>query len=603
MAGHAPAGRSTSSAPVDAQATVQKTGSAIRGASLLIILQVASRAVTFLANQILLRFLTAQLLGVSAQLEVYYLSILFFSRESLRVAVQRQGTRFENGNGGNNNAHSNETNVREKGADEHIENVADSQSVVNIAHLSTILGLVSSLGLGWAYLRYVDMATASTPYLGIALRMYGIAALIELLSEPAFVVLQHRLRFGPRAAAESTATFLRCLVTLGSAGHGWKHNLDLGVLPFALGQLAYGLGLLAVYTWFGSGLASSEGFSLFPRRVGRHAASGLVNRGSPAAESYIFGYFLTPTLQLASSLMSQSLVKHVLTQGDTFLVSIFSDSQSQGVYALANNYGSLLARLVFQPIEESSRNYFSKLLSLPPTTSAEEHPVEKSPGRIQIYKARTNLQALLRFYVLLGVIIISIGPYAFPLLVQIVAGPRWSGSGAGSVLAIYCVYIPLLALNGVTEAFVSSVATKSEVHRQSLWMGSFSLVFAVAGFVSLRVLGLGAAGLVYANVINMGCRIAWSGAFISHYFRQNGQEFGWNGLVPDGTALYILGTAVLWGALSRVGISAGIVSMHIFRDLVLVGAGGLAYAGLIICAERRYLMDCYASIRGRRRIL
>ncbi|KAL1845230.1 hypothetical protein VTK73DRAFT_835 [Phialemonium thermophilum] len=66
------------------------SGQAVRGASLLILLQVASRAVTFVANQLLLRFLTARTLGVSAQLEAYYLTVLFFARESLRVAIQRQ---------------------------------------------------------------------------------------------------------------------------------------------------------------------------------------------------------------------------------------------------------------------------------------------------------------------------------------------------------------------------------------------------------------------------------------------------------------------------------------------------------------------------------
>ncbi|KAI8624984.1 Rft-1-domain-containing protein [Xylariaceae sp. FL1651] len=586
------AGDEIRSPPVqnDTQQPADKTGAAVRGASLLIILQIASRAITFVANQLLLRFLTAQLLGVSAQLEVYYLSVLFFARESLRVAVQRQGTSDDGDDGGN------KTKSETKGQDKQVVSVTDSQSVVNIAHLSLALGLLSSLGLGWAYLRYVDAATASTPHLDTALRIYGVAALVELLSEPAFVVLQHRLRFGPRAAAESIATFLRCLVTFGAANWGWRRSLDLGVLPFALGQLAYGVGLLAVYAWYGSGLASLERFSLFPQSVRK-------GQQQPATgdENYVLGYFFKPTLQLASSLMSQSLVKHVLTQGDTFLVSILSDPRSQGVYALANNYGSLLARLVFQPIEESSRNYFSKLLSSssPPATE----PVDKAnetTAKTQIRKARTDLQALLKFYVLLSVVVVSIGPYAAPLLVQIVAGPRWSGSGAGGVLSRYCLYIPLLAVNGVAEAFVSSVATKSEVHRQSLWMGAFSLAFAAAGFISLRVLDLGAAGLVYANGINMLCRIIWSGAFISQYFRRNGIEFGWTGLIPDGMGLYVLGTATLWGILSRVGISVGSVSPHVFKDLVTVGAVAVPYVGLIAYAERRYLMDSYRSIRGRR---
>ncbi|KAI0554645.1 Rft-1-domain-containing protein [Xylaria curta] len=598
MADDAPGGETVSSTPTDRQEakekkTEKKTGSAVRGASLLIILQIVSRAITFVANQLLLRFQTAQLLGVSAQLEVYYLSVLFFARESLRVAVQRQGTTEDEDDGDDD-----DDTKGKRAAD-----ATASQSVVNIAHLSLALGLISSLGLGWAYLRYVDAATASTLHLDKALYIYGLSAVIELLSEPAFVVLSHRLQFGPRARAESVATFTRCFVTFTVANLGWEQDLDLGVLPFALGQFAYSTGLLAVYIWHGFRLARSEGFSLFPRRIGHEKASSKAKKDSTKKDSgrnrkYALGYFYKPTLQLVYSLMSQSLVKHVLTQGDTFLVSILSDPQSQGVYALANNYGSLLARLVFQPIEESSRNYFSKLLSSS-SSSAGEATTKDGTVQTQARKARADLQALLKFYVLLSVIVVSIGPYAAPLLVQIVAGPRWSGSGAGAVLARYCLYIPLLAVNGVAEAFVSSVATKSEVHRQSLWMGLFSLAFAVAGFVSLRVLDLGAAGLVYANAINMLCRIIWSGRFISQYFRRNGVEFGWGGLVPNGTALYVVGIATLWGVLSRAGIFVGEISSHVFKDLVIVGALAVPYVGLIAYAERRYLMDCYRSLRGR----
>ncbi|KAI1121175.1 oligosaccharide translocation protein RFT1, variant [Nemania abortiva] len=603
MAGHAHDGASTGSTPLDTRETTEKTGSAIRGASLLIVLQIASRAITFVANQLLLRFLTAQLLGVSAQLEVYYLSVLFFARESLRVAVQRQGTGAGGGSGGGSgNSDDNAARDRGEGLVKGAADATDSQSVVNTAHLSLGLGLASSLTLGWAYLRYIDVATASTSYLGTSLRIYGLAALVELLSEPAFVVLQYRLRFGPRAAAESIATFMRCLVTLGAANWGWRRSLDLGVLPFALGQFAYGVGLLAVYMWYGCGLAKSEGFSLLPRRVGQGRTATTAKRQAVAEGGYVFGYFFTPTLQLASSLMSQSLVKHVLTQGDTFLVSILSDPRSQGVYALANNYGSLLARLVFQPIEESSRNYFSKLLSSSPAPAAGEEIEIKAAANIKTHKARADLQALLKFYVLLGLVVVSIGPYGAPLLVQIVAGPRWSSSGAGDALARYCLYIPLLALNGATEAFVSSVATKSEVHRQSLWMGIFSLAFAIAGFVSLRVLDLGAAGLVYANAINMLCRIIWSASFISRYFRRNDVEFEWAKLVPHGTTLYTLTTATVWGILWRAGSSVGGVSSHVLKDLLMVGAAAVLYVGVIAYAERHYLMNCYHSIRGRRGI-
>lgn len=558
-------------------------GSAVRGASLLIVLQVVSRAITFVANQLLLRFLTAQLLGVSTQLEVYYLSVLFFARESLRVAIQRQDTPAT-ARGKDSSPTSNRAG-------------AESQSVVNVGHLASVLGLGAAVGLGAAYLHYVDAATASTAYLDTALHIYGVAAIVELLSEPAFMVLQHRLRFGPRAAAESLATFVRCLVTFGAANWAWRTGRELGVLPFALGQLGYGVGLLSVYLWYGWTLASAEAFSLFPRTV---------TTDGETTQSYTLGYFYTPTLNLAASLTAQSFVKHILTQGDTFLVSVLSSPQSQGVYALANNYGSLLARLVFQPVEESSRNYFSKLLStgaLSTSSSVGEHSEKDTPAgppKENLLRARDNLQSLFKSYILLSILVVTFGPFGAPLLVQIIAGKAWAASGAGAVLAQYCLYIPLLALNGISEAFVSSVATEAQVHRQSFWMGAFSVAFGVAGFLFLRVLDLGAVGLVYANAINMLCRILWSGRFISGYFgRTSVVEFAWSDILPSGTAIYVVGTAALWQVLLQVaGVSVGGVSDHVYKDVVKVAGLAVPYVAIMAYVERRLIIDSLRSFRG-----
>lgn len=590
-------------ATMESSSTSQSQGSAVRGASLLIILQVASRAVTFVANQLLLRFLTAQLLGVSTQLEVYYLSVLFFARESLRVAIQRQGPTT-----------STTTSTDKDDKNKTNDSAQDSQSVVNVGHLALVLGLAAAVGLGGAYLKYVDAATAATPHLDTALYIYGLAAVIELLSEPAFVVLQHRLRFGPRAAAESYATFLRCAVTFGAANWAWRRDYDWGALPFALGQLGYGLGLSGVYFGYGWWLASAEGFSLLPRQIAQPDQSiqstaakksddqvsvSLSRAGSNSG--YALGYFCRPTLNLAASMTVQSLVKHILTQGDTFLVSILSNPQAQGVYALANNYGSLLARLVFQPVEESSRNYFSKLLAATPSDDEAKPTTQKEknvddvtrpqhnpsvPSRQALAKARTDLVSILHAYLLLSILILTLGPFGAPILVQLIAGPAWAASGAGLVLAQYCLYLPLLALNGIAEAFVSSVATRADVHRQSLWMAAFSVAFALAGFLTLKVLDLGAPGLVYANAVNMLGRIAWSGAFIRRYFdRASGGQVRfafWADIVAKGSmGVYVASTAVLWQVLSLCGVSVGGVSSHVFKDLFTVCALALPYVGLV----------------------
>ncbi|KAM7197515.1 oligosaccharide translocation protein RFT1 [Rhypophila sp. PSN 637] len=584
---------------------------AAQGASLLILLQVISRAITFIANQLLLRFLTAQLLGVSTQLEVYYLSVIFFARESLRVAVQRQDSPSKK-DGQNDEAKA-------------------TQAVVNLGYLAIGLGIPCAVGFGWLYLHSLSTETlASTPYLVPSLYIYALAAVIELISEPAFVVMQTRLQFSTRATAESVATFLRCTVTLGSAiwgatmagevkGQGPSSSLRLGVLPFALGQISYGIGLLAVYTWYGSGLARREGFSLLPRRISPSSPSATKEKRSTETE-FALSYFYRPTLHLASSLMAQSIVKQILTQGDTLMVSILSTPTAQGIYALANNYGGLIARLVFQPIEESSRSYFSKLLA---SSSSTEQDAQSNSN---VKQALASLTSLLKIYTLFSIIILPIAPHAAPLLLTIVAGKQWSTPVAANTLSLYTMYIPLLAINGITEAFVSSVATKSQVHAQSGWMSMFSVVFGVAGFVFLRVLHLGAEGLVYTNGINMLCRIVWSGWFITGYFAQKAREAGAAGQKEKGwdemeiwvhdllPRQWLVPVAlVTWQAVKRVPVFLGQISF--LRDLVgttapvgakealvqLVGMAvvSLPFVGLVLFSERHFLLQGYRSFTSR----
>ncbi|KAK4133843.1 Rft-1-domain-containing protein [Trichocladium antarcticum] len=563
---------------------------ALRGASLLILLQVASRAITFAANQLLLRFLTAQLLGVSTQLEVYYLSVIFFARESLRVAIQRQD--------------SSSLSPTRKKEDAHGGANKSAQAVVNLGYIAIALGIPLAVVLGWLYLHSLSPSTlAATPNLTTSLHVYALAAVLELVSEPSFVVMQTRLQFGTRAAAESVATFARCLVTLGSAV--WGSDRDLGVLPFALGQLSYGIGLLAVYAWRGAGLAKREGFSLLPRRIASPSTQGSkqLQPGRPTDKSpFIASYFYRPTLQLASSMMAQSVVKHILTQGDTFLVSILSTPTAQGVYALANNYGGLLARLVFQPIEESSRGYFSRLLA--PSTARTSVGDAEPAATARYQEACTHLQSLFKSYLLLSLVITTLGPTAASPLLALVAGPRWAGSGAATCLATYMWYIPLLAINGVAEAFVASVASQQEVNRQSTWMGVFSVVFGAAGVVCLRVLEWGAQGLVVANGVNMLCRVVWCAVFIRRYFTDKGVGFDVLGFVPSPVSL--LAGAVTSQVVTRVITSARTLgespgtAKEAAVELVKVAGVALPFVLVVALSERKFLYSAFHALRGSR---
>ncbi|KAH0562264.1 hypothetical protein GP486_003037 [Trichoglossum hirsutum] len=495
-----------------------------QGATFLILLQIGSRALTFGVNQVLLRYLSPELLGISTQLELYLISVLYFARESLRIALQRQSwsyntnqkpeTKSDGGRRDAKKAMEEREKPPLKGSIDANSPAGELQTIVNLSYFSIYFGVPLAFGLGKLYLRSTTPEIRETPYFRESLDMYGVAIVFELITEPAFVVVQHKMFYKTRAMVETAATLVRCLVTCGIVMLASVAKDDAGVLPFAVGQWAYASTLFFMYYWQVWKIASNGGFSLISMPI-----------SSSDKSQYIMSYFSRPLLILGGSLFVQSAVKHILTQGDSLLIATFASLQDQGVYALASNYGGLVARMLFQPIEESSRNLFAKMLS--PTTK------DKKPDSGRVQSAANILADIIKLYVLISIVAAALGPEVAPVLLRIFAGSRWISVGAGAVLSTYCYYIPLLALNGVTEAFISSVATGTELHKQSVWMSVFSLGFAGAGYMFLRVLGWGAQGLVWANFVNMALRILWSTIFIAGYLQRNGGSLELSSIMPN----------------------------------------------------------------------
>ncbi|MCJ1285656.1 Oligosaccharide translocation protein rft1 [Xylographa opegraphella] len=561
-----------------------------RGATFLILLQVGSRALTFAVNQVLLRFLSPELLGISSQLELYGISVLYFARESLRVSLQRQRVDAQDDQHG-------------PPSDQRRVESQRTQEVVNLSYIAVLLGPLLACTFAVLYMRQAGpVMLMSIPWLYESLVLFAFATTVELLAEPCFVVAQQRMRYGLRASAESAATLTRCVLTCAVVVWASVGGWELGVLPFAVGQLGYALVLNVVYygrIWRDS---TSEGYVLIPRRMSIDSAD------------YVLSLFYRPTLTLSINLYAQSGLKHLLTQGDSVLIALFASLSSQGVYALASNYGSLVARMLFQPIEESSRGVFGRLLASdasPVTKSAKGVPVttissslpdhgrsrQDSPAADAdskssnngILSTRSYLTTLLHLYGLLSLIITVIGPTIAPLLLRYVAGPAWTS--AGPVLSAYCYYIPLLALNGILEAFVTAVATPAQLRVQSVWMLGFSAGFAGSGYVLLRVYDRGAKGLVAANAVNMATRIVWSWTFVGEYLDGRGLRLGFAECLPDVKSISV--GILVASYLAVLGRSF----RGEYLDLAKTVAVGGMYGLTLLYLERGFLYDCYLMVR------
>ena len=76
-----------------------------------------------------------------------------------------------------------------------------------------------------------------------------------------------------------------------------------------------------------------------------------------------------------------------------------------------------------------------------------------------------TLSILLKLVLLIALVILSFG-YAYSYLaLDIYGGSLLSGGSGPTLLKWYCVYVLLLALNGVTECFVFATMSQSRVDR------------------------------------------------------------------------------------------------------------------------------------------
>ncbi|KAI7856262.1 Rft protein-domain-containing protein [Circinella umbellata] len=469
--------------------------SSAKGAGYLVLLQFASRMLTFGLHQIVLRYTTAETLGIaSVKLELLLSTILFISREGFRCALLRGNDTNDDDNNnikthdrlGNNNNNNNE------------------QKITNLAYIPTILGLITTCLACSYYLSTIDTITATKyPYYRTSVLLFGIAAFAELLVEPLFILAMNRLYFQLRVSVEGVAVLLRCFITFGltlagasKAGLGSNSN-SYGVLAFAVAQLAFGLTMAMGYLGFFFKKVQQNEIDihiLYPRKL-------IDDNG----RSY---WFDTQMFNLASTLTKQSLLKHVLTEGDKMLISVLSTDDNQGVYAFVVNYGSLIVRILFQPLEEASRTFFSKLLTTKNTRNTQT--------------AKDVILLVLRFHVMLGLLFICFATNYTSTLIDLLVGKEWSTErNAPAVLSAYCLYVPIMGINGITEAFVQAAASKNDLTILSYYMVVFSACFMASGYFFMSILNMGAIGLVLANMVNLSIRIAYSWNYIQRYFQQN----------------------------------------------------------------------------------
>jgi len=485
--------------------------SSFTGTIYLFLLQLFSRSITFILNQILLRFTSAKVLGiVNIKLELILETILFISREGIRMALLRSKSSSEE-------IEKKSKDEKEKNSKSIEEALIPIQKAVNLSYIPIIIGCSLTLLVTYYFNKKENINVEESNSSSIVL--YSVAALVELLSEPLYILTQYYLMFNIRVKAEGFAIFIRSIASFVFTiyiNYKYKNVTSRdSVLCFAWSQLLYSIFLFGTYSFlfWRKYLSINKKEELNPESL--HLSQGIKaflpspiieKNDSSEQKRYFFDEHL---LSLSVTLYIQSFVKYLLSQGDKIILNILCNNVTQGVYAFVMNYGSLILRIVFQPLEETCRIYFSKELVSKTSTSS---------SRQQVYKV---ILTILKCHFILGMYFVFFATNYTGVLIDFLAGSNWSkNSLAPKALAFYCISIPFMGFNGILEGFVQAVAPKKELHYQSRMMTIFWFIFAACCFIFVKVFHLGIVGIIIGNMVNMSLRIYTCYQYLINYYKK-----------------------------------------------------------------------------------
>ncbi|XP_074169194.1 man(5)GlcNAc(2)-PP-dolichol translocation protein RFT1 isoform X1 [Rhinolophus sinicus] len=463
-------------------------GQAARLASSGLLLQVLFRLITFVLNAFILRFLSKEIVGiVNVRLTLLYSTTTFLAREAFRRACLSGGAQ------------------------------RDWSQTLNLLWLTVPLGVLWALFLGWVWLQLLEVPDPNVvPHYGMGVVLFGLSAVVELVGEPFWVLAQAHMFVKLKVIAESLSVILKSVLIAFLVL--WLPHWGLYI--FSSAQLFYTAVLVLCYVIYFKKLLGS------PESI-KHTLP--VSRMTDLLPNIPrSGAFVNWTeAKLTWSFFKQSFLKQILTEGERYVMTFLNvlNFGDQGVYDTVNNLGSLVARLIFQPVEESFYIFFAKVLEREKDATLQKQE--------DVAVAAAVLESLLKLALLAGLTITFFG-FAYSQLALDIYGGAMLSSGSGPVLLrSYCLYVLLLAINGVTECFTFAAMSKEQVDRAFGWMCNIGTSFELYNLTMLALSSsflvlsylltrwCGSVGFIVANCFNMGIRITQSLCFIHRYYRNS----------------------------------------------------------------------------------
>ncbi|KAG5313363.1 RFT1 protein, partial [Acromyrmex insinuator] len=458
--------------------------SSLENASFSIVFQIFCRCVTFVLNAFVVRHVGQAILGViNVRLLLLESMILFLSREPFVKAC--------------------------------LTNTAEHNwaQVINLLWLTVPICIVMSFLFGYIWLFLLSTTEVLPPYYTFAVWAVGLSCVIELSSlvvqlvASAFLFVRLKIILDTIMIVIRTTTFVPLIL----------YYPENALLAFGIAQLVAAIFYTTShYAYFHYHIKKLNKWSQKRRMSLKDNSDEYVIREFPfhTIEDFLpcqlennDSYFDTKLTNLTWSFFRQGILKQILTEGERLIMTIMPvlTFTEQGVYEIVNNMGSLAARFIFRPIEDSGYFYFTQIVKRDKTIS------DQNPVKVQ--ESVNVLTHLCSVVTCIGLVVLVFGQSYSSLLLWLYGGSKLILPLPVLLLRAHCLAVLLLGINGVTECYTNATADNATINKSNLIMVYQSITFLGASY--LFATWFGPVGFILGNCVNMGLRIIHSVIFIN----------------------------------------------------------------------------------------
>uniref|UniRef100_A0A1A9UHZ1 Protein RFT1 homolog n=1 Tax=Glossina austeni TaxID=7395 RepID=A0A1A9UHZ1_GLOAU len=462
--------------------------SSLYDAGFSIIFQILCRIVTFGINAFIIRHVGREVLGImNVRLLLLESTVLFLSREAVsRAALSATSQK------------------REK---------CTWSQLINQQWLTVIICIFVCLPCCYVWLHC--LSSVDIVYLDqyrFACYAVLLSCIIELCAEPPVFVSQVFCFVKLKIGLNTLHIFVRSVIFLTIA----LTDSTAAIYAFAIAQLASAVTIVLSHYGFYAYYINS--LNLYKQNRNPTSSCFLKSDFGDWRKYFFENMDDFPLKKLSEFLPgvmeNKAVLKQILTEGEKYVMSVSPvlNFEQQAMYDVVNNLGSLAARFIFRPIEDSSYFYFTQTVSRDvPLKDQDKHALRSFQTKVQ--EAGIVLGHLSMTVISIGLLALCFGQSYSHTLLYLYGGADFIAGGLPEILLKWhCLAICFLAINGITEGYMFATNTSHDIDKYNYLLAVFSISFLLLSYLLTTIFG--PVGFIFANCINMFCRICYSARFI-----------------------------------------------------------------------------------------